>query len=1017
MPPHLTNLRLLFSSANHHITTLPASSNLLSSSFPLFSQPKIQSLQLPRRIFPNTLRFFTTFSSYSRKPRRSSNRNSSSSPFSSTKQHRNSSTSNTRGRDNNFNNQKGGLSMELEKEAGSADNALESTFVYNKKRADGSEKKDLPRKTLELKVRKLNPINTICYVQILGTGMDTHDTSPSVLLFFDKQRFIFNAGEGLQRFCTEHKIKLSKIDHIFLSRVCSETAGGLPGLLLTLAGISEEGMSVNVWGPSDLKLLVDAMRAFIPNAAMVHTRSFGPASDSSALVTPAKDVFSDPVVLIDDEVVKLSAIILRPSQAAEGSSTKKPGSQEADEHLVEQLSSSISKPRAEPSTKPGDLSVIYICELPEIKGKFDPKKAAALGLRPGPKYRELQLGNSVKSDRQDIMVHPSDVLGPSIPGPIVLLVDCPTLSHFKDVSSVQSLSSYYAGISGNSSSRTVNCVIHLSPSHVTNTIEYQKWMSRFPEAQHIMAGHEMRNIEVPIIKSSARIAAQLNYLCPQFFPAPGIWSLQHLKDIASDLRASSEGPFSDLCESIPAQNLLKFHLRPITQLGLDRSGIPDSASQSEIVDELVSRIPEITEASKQVSQLWLQNGKNERMSEQAKELPTEEPWLHNNELPACLEGVTREDLEIVLLGTGSSQPSKYRNVSSILLNLFSKGSILFDCGEGTLGQLKRRFGVDRADEIIRDLRCIWISHIHGDHHTGLARILALRRDLLKGVPHEPLMVVGPWRLKRFLDAYQRLEDLDMQFLDCKHTSESSLAALDSNEVDLAPKAAINCEDIKDADRIRSQDQKIDSTLFAKGSRMQSYFKRPGSPAENAMVYPLLKKLMKVLREGGLQALISFPVIHCPQAYGVMLKAADRTNGAGKTIPGWKIVYSGDTRPCPELVKASKSATILVHEATFEDGLIEEAIARNHSTTKEAVEVGASAGAYRVILTHFSQRYPKIPVFDESHLHNTCIAFDMMSVNLADLPLLPRILPYIKLLFRDEMAVDESDDMNDIAAVA
>lgn len=35
----------------------------------------------------------------------------------------------------------------------------------------------------------------ILAVQILGTGMDTQDTSPSILLFFDKQRFIFNAGE------------------------------------------------------------------------------------------------------------------------------------------------------------------------------------------------------------------------------------------------------------------------------------------------------------------------------------------------------------------------------------------------------------------------------------------------------------------------------------------------------------------------------------------------------------------------------------------------------------------------------------------------------------------------------------------------------------------------------------------------------------------------------------------------------------------------------------------------------
>ncbi|TKY62054.1 Ribonuclease Z [Spatholobus suberectus] len=77
---------------------------------------------------------------------------------------------------------------------------------------------------------------------ILGTGMDTQDTSPSVLLFFDNQRFIFNAEEGLQRFCTEYKIKLSKIDHLFLSRVCFETAGGLPSLLLTLASMGEEGM-------------------------------------------------------------------------------------------------------------------------------------------------------------------------------------------------------------------------------------------------------------------------------------------------------------------------------------------------------------------------------------------------------------------------------------------------------------------------------------------------------------------------------------------------------------------------------------------------------------------------------------------------------------------------------------------------------------------------------------------------------------------------------------------------------
>ena len=72
------------------------------------------------------------------------------------------------------------------------------------------------------------------------------------------------------------------------------------------------------------------------------------------------------------------------------------------------------------------------------------------------------------------------------------------------------------------------------------------------------------------------------------------------------------------------------------------------------------------------------------------EVMIEESWLDENRLPNCLDNVRRDDLEIVLLGTGSSQPSKYRNVSSIYVNLFSKGSLLLDCGEGTLSQLKRR---------------------------------------------------------------------------------------------------------------------------------------------------------------------------------------------------------------------------------------------------------------------------------------------------------------------------------------
>ena len=122
---------------------------------------------------------------------------------------------------------------------------------------------------------------------------------------------------------------------------------------------------MNVWGPSDLKLLVDAMKCFIPRAAMVHTRSFGPSS------TP------EPTVLVDDEVVKISAITLEPPRSME----------------------------EESCSKSGEISVVYVCELAEIMGKFDLEKAKKVfGVRPGPKYSKLQCGESVRSDEKDITV-------------------------------------------------------------------------------------------------------------------------------------------------------------------------------------------------------------------------------------------------------------------------------------------------------------------------------------------------------------------------------------------------------------------------------------------------------------------------------------------------------------------------------------------------------------------------------------------------------------------------------------
>lgn len=83
-------------------------------------------------------------------------------------------------------------------------------------------------------------------------------------------------------------------------------------------------------------------------------------------------------------------------------------------------------------------------------------------------------------------------MGAPVPGPIVIIVDCPTSSHILELISTQSLNDYYSDSSNQSQSgKIVNCVIHLCPASVVNSSHYTKWMKKFSSAQHVMAGHVM----------------------------------------------------------------------------------------------------------------------------------------------------------------------------------------------------------------------------------------------------------------------------------------------------------------------------------------------------------------------------------------------------------------------------------------------------------------------------------------------------------------------------------------------
>lgn len=101
--------------------------------------------------------------------------------------------------------------------------------------------------------------------------------------------------------------------------------------------------------------------------------------------------------------------------------------------------------------------------------------------------------------------------------------------------------------------------------------------------------------------------------------------------------------------------------------------------------------------------------------EVAEEIAKNEEWaVTSAELRAWLATYSGSDQEetlkkrfggvehhphVLFLGTGAALPSKYRNVTSVYVSVPSSGGILLDAGEGSFGQLARRFGIDAAYKV------------------------------------------------------------------------------------------------------------------------------------------------------------------------------------------------------------------------------------------------------------------------------------------------------------------------------
>lgn len=86
-------------------------------------------------------------------------------------------------------------------------------------------------------------------------------------------------------------------------------------------------------------------------------------------------------------------------------------------------------------------------------------------------------------------------------------------------------------------------------------------------------------------------------------------------------------------------------------------------------------------------------------------------------------------------------------------------------------------------------------------------------------------------------------------------------------------------------------------------------------------------MMKVIQETcSLNKIIAVEVDHCPQSYGCLL-ITDKNE---------KIIYSGDTLPCQNFRNYAQDCKVMIHEATFEDSLEQDAFMKKHTCTGQAI---------------------------------------------------------------------------------
>ncbi|NWW41195.1 RNZ2 protein, partial [Panurus biarmicus] len=580
--------------------------------------------------------------------------------------------------------------------------------------------KDVPRHVWARERRRnagtgLAGPNTV-YVQVVAAG--SRDAGAAVYVFSEFNRYLFNCGEGTQRAMQEHKLKISHLDSIFLSRVSWANVGGLPGMILTLKAIGLQRCMF--LGPPKLQNYLKAIRLFpgplkrMDLAVQLHTE---PEYKDETMT-----VYQIP--LTGKPLAAESSSPQSPGASPQGGNSPRgdtgPGSPRAAQQSLEEGKGSPKRAGDEQNCarRHPDLVTAFLCKVHPRKGKFLAAKAQELGLPVGtpailPIITALKNGESITFEGKELF--PEELCTPTDPGPVFLVLECPHEGFVDAVCQNETFQRYQEGVP----EHQVALVIHMTPESVLRDSRYQQWMERFgPGTQHLVLNENSSAVHNP---RSYKIQTQLNLIHPEIFPLLATYQ-------SKEAEAMCPVPI------VRGECLLKYHLRPQQEWQRDAVTVCDP-------DMFVTEALDLPDFQTRVKEC--------------------------KESLSSVPGNVGAYPEVVFLGTGSAIPMKIRNVSSTLVNTSATRSLLLDCGEGTFGQLCRHYG-EQVDQVLCNLEAVFVSHMHTDHHSGLVNILMERRRALAalGQAFSPLFLIAPEQIMPWLHEYHNhceeiLEDIKM----------------------------------------------------------------------------------------------------------------------------------------------------------------------------------------------------------------------------------------------------------------